>query len=202
MHQCSIKFPCFEIKYMTNALEKLFKECSDNKLPPVHLWNPEHCGDIGMKIDVNGTWFYQGSPIGRQPMVKLFSTILRLETDGSYVLVTPVEKIVIDVADVPFIGVEYSISSHGGNQDVLVRTNVDEVVKVSQENPLSFSFDDENQGVKPYIEIRNGLKARLTRTMTYSLLEHLEEHIIDQAAMLGIWSCGVFFPLGPTSDFT
>ncbi len=185
---------------MTNPLEKLFKECSNNKLPPVHLWNPEHCGDIGLKIDSNGTWYYQGSPIKRLPMVKLFSTILRLEADGTYVLVTPVEKIIIDVEDVPFQAVEFTITGRGQDQEILVRTNVDEVVKIAQEHPLTFEIDPENNGIKPYIEIRNGLRARLTRTMTYELLDSMDDQIVDGEPMIGIWSEKTFFPLMKKSE--
>lgn len=185
---------------MTNPLEKLFKECSDNKLPPVHLWNPEHCGEIGLKIDVNGIWYYQGSPIQRQPMVKLFSTILRYEPDGTYVLVTPVEKILIDVEDVPFMAVEFSIEGEGQGQEIFVRTNVDDVVKVGDDHRLAFEIDAENGGIRPYIDIRNGLKARLTRSMTYELLDNADEQDIDGEAMTGIRSGGIFFPLMKLSE--
>lgn len=180
---------------MTNPLEKLFKECQQNKHPPVHLWNPPHCGDIGLKIDEAGTWWYQGSSIKRHNMVKLFSTILRKEEDGSHVLVTPVEKIIIEVEDVPFIAVELQIEGSGPEQKIFIRTNVDEVITIDENHPVTFRIDPENKGLKPYIEIRNGLLARLTRTMTYDLLEKLEEQQVNGQDCVGIWSSGHFFPV-------
>lgn len=187
---------------MTNPLEKLFKECQQNKRPPVHLWNPPHCGDIGLKIDESGVWWYQGSSIKREAMVRLFSTILRKEEDGSHVLVTPVEKIIIEVEDVPFIAVELEIEGSGEQQKIFIRTNVDDVITIDEEHPVTFETDPENEGLKPYINIRNGLQARLTRTMTYELLNHLEENELDGENVLGIWSSGQFFPVIASSQLT
>lgn len=185
---------------MTNPLEKLFKACQQNKLPPVHLWNPPHCGDIGLKIDENGKWWYQGTTIKREAMVKLFSTILRKEEDGSHVLVTPVEKIIIEVEDTPFIAVETQIEGSGEQQKIFVRTNVDDVITIDNEHEITFKTDPENDGLKPYIHVRNGLLARLTRTMTFDLLNHLEEKTLDGEKVLGIWSSGYFFPVMASSQ--
>jgi len=141
-----------------------------NGLPPVEKWNPPHCGDIGMAIASNGEWLYRGSPIQRKPLVKLFSRILRRDPDGAYYLVTPAEKIIVDVADAPFLAVEMQVEGQGDRQQLIFRTNVDDIVHCGPAHPLRFSEHPENGGLKPYIRVRGNLDALLTRAVSYDLI--------------------------------
>ena len=138
----------------------------------MHLWNPEHCGDIGLRIGADGTWYFQESPIGRKALVRLFATILRKDPDGKHYLVTPVEKIEVGVADAPFLAVEMVPSVTQEDIPVLVfRTNVGDEVVASPDHPLRFENDAENGGVKPYILVRGALEALVTRALMYDLIE-------------------------------
>ncbi len=113
----------------------------DKKLPPVHLWNPEYCGEIDMRLARDGTWYYMGSPIGRKRLVKLFASVLRLDDDGKFYLVTPVEKIGITVDDAPFVAVEADLHGEGDDQVVVFRTNVDDEVIVDKDHPIRVDVD-------------------------------------------------------------
>ncbi|NOZ42964.1 MAG: DUF1285 domain-containing protein [Alphaproteobacteria bacterium] len=161
-------------------------------LPPVHLWHPEFCGDIDMAIRRDGHWDYMGSPISRPAMVRLFSTILRHDDDGKYYLVTPVEKVGIRVEDVPFVAVELRVEGKGHDQILHFRTNVDDVVALDSTHPLRVDFAA-NGEPSPYILVRDRLDALISRPVYYQLAEMVEE--ID--GVYGVWSSGVFFPLGP-----
>ena len=97
-------------------------------LPPVERWEPPFCGDLDMEIRADGTWFYLGTPIGRAPLVQLFSTVLRKDADGRTYLVTPVEKVGIRVVDAPFVAVEMNVSGAGEAQVITFRTNVGDTV--------------------------------------------------------------------------
>lgn len=164
--------------------------------PPVHLWNPPFCGDLDMRIARDGTWFYMGTPIGRMPLVKLFASVLRREEDGKYLLVTPVEKVGLQVDDVPFVGVELDkIRLDDGLVALTLRTNVDDVVVISQDHPLRFLIDDETGGLTPYCRIRGRLDARLGRPLLYQLAEFGEEAVVDGEDWFGIFSCERFFPM-------
>ncbi len=168
------------------------KKASGNKaLPPVHLWNPEFCGDIDMHIKRDGSWDYMGSAISRPAMVKLFSTILRHDDDGKYYLVTPVEKIGIRVDDAPFVAVELRIEGSGQNQILHFRTNVDDVFIMDKDHPLRLEFATSGEP-SPYILVRDRLEALITRSVYYELAEMAEE--ID--GQYGVWSTGNFFALG------
>lgn len=163
---------------------------------PVHLWNPPFCGDLDMRIARDGTWFYLGTPIGRMPLVKLFASVLRREDDGKYLLVTPVEKVGIRVDDVPFVGVELDkIRLDDGLVALTLRTNVDDVVVISQDHPLRFHIDDETGGLTPYCRIRGRLDARLGRPLLYQLAEFGEETVVDGEDWFGVFSCEQFFPM-------
>lgn len=164
--------------------------------PPVHLWNPPFCGDLDMRIARDGTWFYMGTPIGRMPLVKLFSSVLRYDEDGSYLLVTPVEKVGLQVDDVPFVGVELDkIAQDDGSDALVLRTNVDDVVVISQDHPLRFYNDPETGGLTPYCLIRGRLEARLGRPLLYQLADFGEEQSIQDENWFGVTSCGSFFPM-------
>lgn len=176
------------------GLAALMAAAGTGRLPPVELWNPPHCGDIGLEIGADGTWFYQKSPIGRLALVKLFARILRGEPDGSFVLVTPVEKVVIRVADAPFLAVEMETEGEGAAQRLMFRTNVDDVVAASSDHPLSFKTGPAN-GLKPYVRVRGRLDALLTRAVYYQLVDRAVEALHDGRIVTGVWSAGTFFPL-------
>ena len=164
-------------------------------LPPIHEWNPPHCGDIGLKINRDGTWFYQGSPIGRPAMVRLFSSILRKDPEG-HVLVTPVEKVSVEVEDAPFVAVEMQVEGEGAGQILRLRTNVDDWVSVDAAHPLRFE-PGPSGGLKPYALVRDALWALLTRPLFYDLVALGEVREIDGQEMFGVASSGAFFPMSP-----
>ncbi len=163
------------------------------KLPPVHLWNPAHCGDSEMRIAADGTWFHQGSPIGRKELVKLFSTILRREPDGSHVLVTPVEKLDIQVDDAAFVAVEATSEGEGADRRLIFRLNTDDLVEAGPEHRLR--VDTAPDGTpRPYLHVRSGLEALVNRPVFYQLADLA---LAENAAPPGLWSGGAFFPFMP-----
>lgn len=170
------------------------------KLPPVDLWHPEFCGDLDMEIRADGTWFYMGTPIGRQPLVRLFSTVLRKDKDGRTYLVTPVEKIGIRVEDAHFLAVEMQVCGRGESQVLTFRTNVGDVVEVGPEHGLRFAIDPENGGLKPYINVRGRLEALMTRAVMYELMQLGEEILEGGRMMFAVRSSGVVFPIMPVDD--
>lgn len=159
------------------------------------------CGDFGLSIRRDGTWFYRGSPIGRKPLVKLFASVLQRDDEGGYWLVTPAEKGRIVVEDVPFLAVEASIIGAGREQTVTLRTNLDEIVTVGREHPLRVETDPMTGAPAPYVLVRDRLEARLARPVFYELVERGEEQSVGEARILGIWSGGEFFRLGALDDF-
>ena len=166
---------------------------------PVHLWNPPFCGDLDMEIRRDGTWFYQGTPIGRIGMVKLFSSILKLE-DGKYYLVTPVEKVGIRVEDAPFLAVDFSVEGQGEGQAITFLTNVDDRVTAGPDHPLRVARDPDTGEPAPYVMVRRGLEALVDRKSFYRLVElgvHAEH---AGARWFGLWSGGAFFPVIPSAD--
>jgi hypothetical protein len=163
--------------------------------PPVERWNPPYCGAIDMRIAVDGTWFYQGSPIRRPALVKLFSSILRKDPAG-YVLVTPVERVGITVEDVPFLVVEMATDEAGM---IHVRTNVDDVAAIGQDHPLRFDVAEDG-GLKPYVKMRGELWARMTRALVHDLVAQAEEREVAGVAMLGVASGRSFFPIAPVAE--
>jgi uncharacterized protein len=164
--------------------------------PPVHLWNPQFCGEIDMRIARNGSWYYLGSPINRPAMVKLFSSILRREPDDSYVLVTPVEKCAIRVDDAPFVAVEMTATGEGDRRLLAFRTNVDDVVPLDQDHPLRVAINSETGEPSPYVLVRDRLEALIARSVFYQLVEMAEERELNGRPVLGIVSAGHFFRLG------
>ena len=142
-------------------------EKGGGKRPSTPLPKLNLCGDIGLKIGRDGTWYYQGGPIGRKGLVKLFASVLRLEEDGRYYLVTPVEKVPIAVEAMPFVAVEMVQEGSGESQDLSFRSNVDDVVTAGPEHPLG--FEPEPPGFTPFVLVRGGLKARLARPVYYEL---------------------------------
>lgn len=155
------------------------------------------CGDIGLRIGRDGTWFYEGTPIQRKPLVKLFASVLRREDDGYY-LVTPVEKVPIEVEGLPFIAVEMEREGSGKKQRLTFRTNVDDEVTAGPKHRLG--FEDGEGGAVPFVEVRDGLRARLARPVYYELAGLAVE--APGGSGLGVWSGGAFFPFSPLNPET
>jgi len=166
------------------------------KLPPLDKWNPPFCGNIDMRIAVDGTWSYLGTPIGRPALVRLFSTILRREADGAFVLVTPVEKVGITVEDAPFIAVLVDAAGRGHERSLTFMTNVGDSVVVGPEHTLRVEFRGPEREPRPYVRVRGGLDARVARSVFYELVSIAEERRVEGGRELGVWSEGVFFSLG------
>ena len=183
-----------------DGLNAIISQIKDQKHPPVHLWNPDFCGDLDIRIARDGTWFYLGSPIGRKPLVKLFSGVLRLDDDEKYYLVTPVEKIGITVDDAPFVAVEMFREGEGREQVLSFRTQVDDFVIADQEHPIKLEIDPENAEPSPYVRVRSNLDALIVRSVFYDLVELAGEEEVDGVTRFGVWSSGVFFDFGSVSD--
>jgi hypothetical protein len=174
------------------SLAEIARLVETNKLPPVESWNPTHCGDSAMRIARDGTWYHQGSPIGRAAMVKLFSTILRREPDGGYVLVTPVEKLDILVEDAPFQAVEMKAEGAGKAIKLAFRLNTGDLVTAGPEHALRFAETEE--GPRPYLHVRAGLEALVARSVYYELAEIA---LANGSQPPGVWSNTAFFALEP-----
>ncbi len=169
-------------------------------LPPVHLWNPPFCGDIDMRIAADGTWFYMNSPIGRKPLVKLFSRVLRRDEDGRTYLVTPVEKCGIKVDDAPFLAVAMAIGNKGRDQTITFTTNVDDEVTVDGEHPLRFEIEKGTDGLKPYVLVRARLEALVNRAIFYDLVAAGTVHRHGGEDWYGVMSSGRFWPMARAAD--
>jgi len=155
------------------------------------------CGDIDMRIDGTGKWYFKGSTIDRPAMVKLFASVMRCDEKGEYWLITPVEMTRITVEDAPFMAVEL-MESHESEQIIRFRTNVDTIITLDEDHPLRVETDAQNKGTKPYITVRDRLEALLERSIFYQLMEIAEEMEINGKNVIGVWSSGIFFPLGNT----
>ena len=166
------------------------------KLPSIDKWNPPFCGDIDMRIAADGTWFYLGTPIGRPALVRLFSTILRREPDGSYVLVTPVEKVGLKVEDAPFMAVRVDAAGTGPGQKLTFMTNVGDSVTAGLDHPMRVVHRGTEREPRPYVHVRGGLEARIARPVFYELVNMSEERAPNTGRELGVWSDGAFFSLG------
>ncbi|HAT07895.1 MAG TPA: DUF1285 domain-containing protein [Rhodobiaceae bacterium] len=179
------------MKIVANAEKAGDPKTGEHGLPPVHLWEPDYCGDIGMKIARDGQWYYDNSPIGRKKLVRLFSTILRHDSDGEYYLVTPVEKIRVDVEDVPFIATLMTVSGKGRTQVLRFETNVGDFTEAGSDHALRFEIDAASGEPSPYIHVRARLEALIARAVFYDLVELAEVH----DGQFGVWSQGLFFPI-------
>jgi uncharacterized protein len=173
------------------------KQAPGRGLPPVHLWNPAHCGEIDIVIKRNGLWFHEGTPIGREALVRLFSTILRKDPDGIY-LVTPVEKMKITVEDAPFIAVRVDRAENdSGGETLKFLTNVGDVVEAGPENAIRVEMNAETGEPHPYLHVRRGLEALVARPVFYELVELAQERETPEGPQLGVTSNGAWFPVGP-----
>lgn len=169
-------------------------------LPPVDRWNPPFCGDIDMEIRADGTWFYMGTPIGRAPLVRLFSTVLRREEDGKTYLVTPVEKVGIRVEDAPFLAVEMTRTERDGAPLLTFRTNVGDIVEAGPDHPMRFEIAGDHAELKPYLHVRGRLEALVSRAVMYDLVALGETIDIDGRAMFCLRSGGATFPIMPADE--
>lgn len=180
--------------FETLTMADIARLADGDRLPPVERWHPQHCGDSEMRIARDGTWYHQGSPIGRQAMVRAFSRILRREPDGGYVLVTPVEKLDIAVEDAPFVAVELKAQGDRREATLAFRLNTGDLVTASAAHPLRFV--DRADGPHPYVHVRGGLEALIARPVYYELAERA---LAGGDMPPGLWSAGAFFPLQPES---
>jgi hypothetical protein len=165
---------------------------------PAPSWNPPDCGDIDMRIAADGTWFYCGSPIGRAPLVQLFASVMRREGDR-YVLVTPVEKVGIEVEDAPFLAVEMLIDEDERERKLMFRTNVDDRITVDSGHPLRFERGA-SEGLKPYVRVRGDLWALVKRALFYDLVALGQTERVANEDWLGVRSSGLFFPMCRASE--
>jgi hypothetical protein len=163
---------------------------------PVHLWNPPFCGDIDMRIARDGTWYYQGTPINRPAMVKLFSNVLLREGDD-YFLVTPVEKVGIRVDVAPFVVVAMAVEGQGESQVLRMTTLTGEVFEIGAQHPLRVEIDPLTQEPAPYVSVRGNLEALVHRNVFYQLVNLADTYDLDGQQWLGVWAAGERFTLGP-----
>ncbi len=176
------------------SLSEIAELAEAQKLPPVDQWEPQETGDSEMRIAADGTWFHQGSPINRPAMVRAFSTLLRHEKDNSYALVTPYQKLHIQVEDAPFVAVEMESEGEGQDRKLAFRLNTDHLVVADDWHKLSFPKAEpkQQQDGRPYLHVRGGLEAVLARPVYYELAEHA---LADDLDPFGLWSHGAFFPI-------
>jgi uncharacterized protein len=160
--------------------------------PPVHLWNPPHCGEIDIVIRRDGLWMHEGSPIGREALVRLFASVLRRDPDGFH-LVTPVEKLKITVEDAPFRAVRVDRAG----EDLLFLTDVGDEVVAGPDHALRVESDPRTQEPAPYLHVRRGLEARLTRPVFYELAEMAQPQLVDGVERMAVRSGGLAFPIDP-----
>lgn len=174
------------------SLAEIATLVAEKKLPPVDKWDPARCGDSSMRIARDGTWYHEGSPISRPSMVRLFSTILRREGDGSFVLVTPVEKLEIQVEDAPFVAVELKSEGERDERSLAFRLNTGDLVVAGAGHALRFEAGPD--GPRPYVAVRPGLDALVARPVYYELASLA---LAEEAEPPGLWSGGIFFSMGP-----
>jgi uncharacterized protein len=175
------------------SLAELQQLIDGRRLPPVDQWNPERCGHSGMRIARDGIWYHEGRPIHRQAMVRLFSTVLRREADGRHVLVTPAEKLDIEVETTAFRAIEMTHEGDGATQRIAFALDSGDAVMLGPDHPLRIVAGE--HGPSPRLLVRHGLEAELTRAVYYELAELA---LAQDGEVPGVWSDGVFFPLEPS----
>ena len=167
--------------------------------PPVHLWNPPYCGEIDIRIARDGTWFHEGTPIGRLGLVTLFASILKREGDR-YFLVTPVEKVGIQVEDAPFLAVDFTVTESGPSQRLTFVTKTEDRITAGPDHALRIATDPATGEPAPYIHVRAGMEALIDRKSFYRLVDLGVQEEVDGTPWFGVWSDGVFFPITPSAD--
>lgn len=176
-------------------LAEIAKLIEGRKLPPIEKWHPDQVDPIDIRIARDGAWYYQGTPIGRKKMVNLFSSVLRKEGSEFY-LVTPVEKLRIEVEDAPFVAVEMEREGRGRRQTLAFRTNTEDWVIADRGHPIRVETDPRTGEPSPYVLVRARLEALIARPVFYRLVEIAERRREGGKEVLGVWSRGAFFPLG------
>ena len=180
---------------LADALAAAARIAAKKGPPPVHLWNPPYCGEIDIRIARDGTWYYLGTPIGRKPLVRLFSSILKREGDRHF-LVTPVEKVGITVDDAPFLAVDFTAEGSGPAQRLTFTTLTEDEVTAGPDNPIRLALDPASGEPSPYVHVRRSLEALMDRKTFYRLVELGAEH----EGQFGVWSSGAFFPFLPAAE--
>ena len=180
--------------YQSSFLRSIFNKPNNTLDLKIKKWNPKYCGDIDMRIASDGTWFYCGSPISRQKLVKLFSSIL-INENNNYFLITPVEKVGIRVDDVPFIANDFEKIIENKISYLVFFTNIDEKVILSKKNPFRILINDKTQEPSPYILVRKNIEAKIDRKSFYRLLDLAEYSLVKGQEWLGIYSDSTFFPI-------
>lgn len=187
--------PTLPREFSALSLDEVAEHLAQHKLPPVDQWHPERSGEIDIVIKGDGRWIHEGGEIKRPAMVKLFSTILRREADGGYVLVTPAERLAITVEDLPFRAVEMKSEGEGAARKLIFRLNSDDLVIAGPEHPLSFGTDADTPDPRLHVRgtIGQGLEARIDRALYYELVEMALAECKGDVPM--IHSDGAAFPL-------
>ena len=178
----------FSLQDLMDALA----DTSDDRRP-VERWNPDYCGEMDLVIKADGSWWHEGSRITRKGLVELFASVLRKDEDGRTYLVTPVEKLGIQVARAPFLAIRVDAMGAGQDQRLFFKTNLDETVEAGPDHPIRVETDPDTLEPDPYVRVRGRLDAAINRAVFYELVELAEE--VD--GQLGVWAGGAFFPLGP-----
>lgn len=178
----------FSLQDLMNALA----DTSDGERP-VERWNPDYCGEMDLIIKSDGSWWHEGSRITRRGMVELFASVLRKDADGRTYLVTPVEKLGVQVERAPFLAVRVDATGKGEAQRLFFKTNLDETVEAGPDNPVRVETDSKTMEPDPYVTVRGRLEAAINRAVFYDLVELA----VERDDVLGVWAGGAFFPLGP-----
>ena len=188
-----------ENKIRTSDLDpfELVRRIKSKGPAPVHLWDPPFCGDMELRIARDGTWFHEGRPIRRPAMVRLFASILRLDSDHCYYLVTPVEKLRIQVEDCPFVIIAMEVEGSGRSQKLQFETNTGETIIAGEDHRIYFEADAVTHEPHPIVHVRSGLNALLNRAVFYRLVDLAETRNGKPGDDLGVWSAGEFFELSP-----
>lgn len=171
----------------SRTLQNLERMIKPRGVAPVSDWDPPFCGDMNIFIRRDGSWLHEGTLIRRKSLVQLFSTIMKLEKDGQYYLVSPIEKLRIQVEDCPFVVNQMDVETNQDNQTIVMTTNVGEIVEISKERPVKIG-NTELGAPHPVVHIRDGLLALVNRAVFYRLME-LAESVSGE---IGIWSSGDF----------
>lgn len=185
--------PTLPPDFSHRAFDEIIQLAAARQDLPVADWTPAHCGDSGMRIAADGRWYHDGGLITRPEMVRLFAALLRREPDGGYVLVTPVEKLSIEVEDAPFLAVDMVTEGAADQRQLAFRLNTDKIVIAGPGNPVRVT--ETAAGPKPYLQVRDGLDALIARSVFYTLADIA---LAEARAPLGVWSGGAFFALEPS----
>ncbi|WP_428610038.1 DUF1285 domain-containing protein [Sedimenticola sp.] len=162
-------------------------------------WNPSQCGDIDIRIASDGTWYHEGRPFRREQLVKLFASVLRRETDGEYYLLTPAEKMRIQVDDAPYVIVQME-QINEPQPALLFTTNLGDQVVADATHPIRVEFDPTTGEPRPYIHFRDNLDALINRSVYLSLVDIGEMFEHEGQSHLGVTSQGMRFDLGSVEE--